>query len=254
MARSGLGKTPREPSWNPPGGSRSVPSVPTLPSRHKSPTDVYADIAPQPLPPIAPDGGIAPGTVGAPAPLPAATPQTFICLRGPCRHYHEIKIHLDVGNPAQTFDPVHGLRDMATCPNCDGRGQVMTTPDMASSDAAACGYRPSQGSHQGSPCRLVANHAGAHHHAPNDDPAPRWVPCMVCDGNQVVPRPDGKPVKAPRQIVRTCLRQPGCETDLTETMVYECNQWDPGDAKELRQLTKRREAFLEHNPEFSANP
>ncbi|MCC7024578.1 MAG: hypothetical protein IT338_17255 [Thermomicrobiales bacterium] len=229
------------------------PPVPTLPPRHKSPIDVYANIDSAPLPPIAPDGGIAAGTVGAPAPLPEATPQTFICLRGPCRYYGELKVHLDIGNPAQTFDPVHGLRDMAPCPNCAGRGQVMATPDLAPSDDAACGYRPSQGIHREIPCRLVANHAGAHHHV-IDEPAPRWVPCMVCEGNQVVPLPDGKPVKAPRQIVRTCMRQPGCETDLTETLVYECNQWDPGDPKELRQLQKRRETFLENNPDLVVNP
>jgi len=226
--------------------------VPTLPSRHKSPRDIYADIDAQPMPPIAPDGGIALGAIGAPAPLPEATPKTCICLRGPCRYYGEIRVHMDMGNPAQTFDPVHGLREMAPCPNCNGRGQVLSTPDLADDTAAACGYCPTQGIHAGAPCRLVANHAGAHHHGP-EAPSARWVPCMVCEGNQVVPLPDGKAIAAPRQIVRTCMRQPGCETDLTETLVYECNQWDPGDAKELRQLAKRREAFLEQHPELT-NP
>lgn len=228
--------------------------VPTLPPRRKSPTDIYADIAAQPMPPIAPDGGIAAGAIGPPAPLPPADPATFQCLRGPCRHYWEARVHLDIGNPAQTFDPVHGLRETTSCPNCEGRGQVLSTPDLAIDvSAEPCGYQPTQGIHAGVACRLAPGHAGAHHHG-DDAPTPRWVPCMVCEGNQVVPLPDGKPVKAPRQILRTCMRQPGCETDLTETLVYECNQWDPGDPKELRQLTKRRETFLEQHPEFTSNP
>mgnify|MGYP001583113780 CR=1 FL=1 len=81
--------------------------------RHKAPADIYAGVAPAPLPPIAPDGGFAPkpGPVGPPPPLPAATPDTFLCLRGPCRHHWELVTHLEAGNPALTWDPEIGLKD-----------------------------------------------------------------------------------------------------------------------------------------------
>jgi len=78
--------------------------------KHKTPIDAFARVEPGPLPPIAPDGGFMAGPVGAPPPIPAATPQTFVCLRGPCRHYWEIKTHMESGNPAETWGD-DGLKD-----------------------------------------------------------------------------------------------------------------------------------------------
>lgn len=47
--------------------------------------------------------GISPG-IAAPQALPPATPDTVICLRGPCRHYWRIETNVDYGNPAGTFE------------------------------------------------------------------------------------------------------------------------------------------------------
>lgn len=49
--------------------------------------------------------------VGAPPPIPAAEPKTFVCLRGPCRHYWQLEMHFDAGNPEETWDPEIGLKD-----------------------------------------------------------------------------------------------------------------------------------------------
>jgi hypothetical protein len=57
------------------------------PEKHRAPADQYASVEPGPLPPIAPDGGLSASGLEPPAPVPAATPATMMCLRGPCRHY-----------------------------------------------------------------------------------------------------------------------------------------------------------------------
>ncbi len=75
----------------------------------KSPIEQFSAIEPSPLPPIAPDGGFA-GPIGAPPPIPPATPDTFMCLRGPCRFYWELITHMESGNPAETWGE-EGLRD-----------------------------------------------------------------------------------------------------------------------------------------------
>ncbi len=75
----------------------------------RTPLDAYADFEPQPIA-VAPDGGPAIEAMGPPAAVPPATPELFVCLRGPCRHYWEIETHLASGNPADTWGP-DGLKD-----------------------------------------------------------------------------------------------------------------------------------------------
>ena len=74
------------------GGTKFAPAV------------AYQDVELPSAPPISPDGGIAPGHGVAPPPaLPPATPENFICLRGPCRHHVHLQTVADYGNPAGTF-------------------------------------------------------------------------------------------------------------------------------------------------------
>ncbi len=81
--------------------------------KHRSPTDAYKDFEPGPLPAIAPDGGFVPsaGPIGLPAAIPPAHPDSFICLRGPCRYYWQLETFLESGNPKETWDPEIGLKD-----------------------------------------------------------------------------------------------------------------------------------------------
>lgn len=51
------------------------------------------------------------GPIGSTPPIPDATPATFICLRGPCRHYWQMSTHVESGNPKETWDPEIGLKD-----------------------------------------------------------------------------------------------------------------------------------------------
>lgn len=53
--------------------------------------------------PIGPDGAFMPTNVVRPKPIPAATADTFICFRGPCRYYMEMRLIADVSNP-DVFD------------------------------------------------------------------------------------------------------------------------------------------------------
>jgi hypothetical protein len=67
--------------------------------------DIYEGSPPAPLPPISPDGGFpANQQLEQPASVPAATPEAFICLRGPCRHYWELDAFFESGNPEGTFE------------------------------------------------------------------------------------------------------------------------------------------------------
>lgn len=75
----------------------------------KRPGGGFESWAPGPLPPIAPDGGPAPQVPDLPDPIPAATEGNFICLRGPCRHYWEIELPFESGNPKGAFAEL-GLR------------------------------------------------------------------------------------------------------------------------------------------------
>ncbi len=57
--------------------------------------------------PVTPDGKFTPATEAfEPDPIPEATPETFICLRGPCRYYVEQKTHFGAGNVAGSLDHV----------------------------------------------------------------------------------------------------------------------------------------------------
>ncbi len=54
--------------------------------------------------PAAPDGGIQPGyALEQPIPPPAVTPENFVCLRGPCRHYWHMITMAGEGNPEGTW-------------------------------------------------------------------------------------------------------------------------------------------------------
>lgn len=118
-------------------------------------------------------GGLAmPGPVGMAPSVPAATPEHFMCLRGPCRHYWQLETFFASGNPKETWDAEDGLKNE-----------------------------------------------------------------------------DGTPVRMPRQISRSCLAQPGMETELTDDNVYDCNRWDPMTPRELRQQAKRRSKYLKLHPE-----
>ena len=76
----------------------------------KAPMDQYASVEPAPLPPIGPDGAPMLLALGNPSPVPAATPQNFVCLRGPCRFYWELHTFMGAGNPAGTWGE-DGLKD-----------------------------------------------------------------------------------------------------------------------------------------------
>lgn len=66
------------------------------------------EFAPSPLP-VGPDGQPkAIGPVGLPDPLPPATPDNWVCLRGPCRHYMHVVSAGEIGNPAGSFDKDNG--------------------------------------------------------------------------------------------------------------------------------------------------
>lgn len=82
--------------------------------KHRTPLDQYKDVELGGLPPLAPDGGfVAQGPIGQAPAVPAATPQSFICLRGPCRHYWQLETFMASGNPIDTWGP-DGLKDPET--------------------------------------------------------------------------------------------------------------------------------------------
>jgi hypothetical protein len=60
------------------------------------------DVEPSPLP-IGPSGGFTPAMDFEPETIPAATPATMVCLRGPCEHYQELAAHFASGNPKGTL-------------------------------------------------------------------------------------------------------------------------------------------------------
>jgi hypothetical protein len=139
---------------------------------YKVPLESLSDVELGGLPSIAPDGGFAPDPIGMAPSVPAATPEHFLCLRGPCAHYWELETFFASGNPSMTWDAEDGLKDDS-----------------------------------------------------------------------------GKPVRMPRQISRSCLAQPGMETELTDDVVYACNRWTPMTARELRARDKRRAKYLKIYPE-----
>lgn len=137
--------------------------------------DSYADFEPAPLS-IGPDGAPQLGALGLPPPIPAATPQNFVCLRGPCRFYWQMETFMSSGNPAATWGP-DGLKDES-----------------------------------------------------------------------------GHAIRAPRQILRTCLAHPGTETELTEDCVFDCNLWDPLTTREVKRREKRRSKYLKLHPDHFPPP
>jgi hypothetical protein len=65
------------------------------------------DFEPAPIPPGAASttGVMAPiGGVGLPPALPPATPENWVCLRGPCRFYMHFQSAGEFGNPEGTFE------------------------------------------------------------------------------------------------------------------------------------------------------
>ena len=140
--------------------------------KHRSLVDQYKDVE---LPPPAMGPNMTPmmGPVGSSPAVPAATPDHFVCLRGPCRHYWQLETFMASGNPAMTWDPEVGLKDE-----------------------------------------------------------------------------DGKPIRVPRQINRSCLVHPGTETELTEDSVYSCSRWDPLSPREVRARQKRIDKYLRNYPQF----
>lgn len=200
-----------------------------------------------PLPP-----GMADGARGDPPPLPPADPAIFVCMRGPCRYLWEMQVHFDTGNPADTWHPTRGLREgLIQCPACQGTGHRVVTAELATPGQPACGYQPAQGSHRGHECRLVQDHEGAHFYA-STKPLPLRQPCPRCAGVGTVADPSGRAIRQPRKITRSCIRQPGVEQDLDDTVVYQCNQWDPAEvARSHRdEREERRKAYLERHPDL----
>jgi hypothetical protein len=78
--------------------------------KRRIPLESFDDVELGPLQ-IGPDGGIA-GPIGVPPAVEAATPEHFICLRGPCRHYWAFETFMASGNPKETWDPETGLKDL----------------------------------------------------------------------------------------------------------------------------------------------
>lgn len=62
------------------------------------PLDALLSAEPSAAPVPGPDGFF-PNIVMDPEPLPEATPEHFICLRGPCRHYMETSVMFPASNP-----------------------------------------------------------------------------------------------------------------------------------------------------------
>lgn len=69
----------------------------------RRPGDSFAHIEASPLPPMTSDGAPMAAGVGMPEPVPAATPENMVCLRGPCRHYWEVVVPFEAGNPQGTW-------------------------------------------------------------------------------------------------------------------------------------------------------
>lgn len=79
----------------------------------RRPSAAFDDFEPGEIP-VGPDGAPVLSPVGQGPALPAATPRNMICLRGPCLHYLETETFLASGNPKDTWDPEHGLKDPQT--------------------------------------------------------------------------------------------------------------------------------------------
>lgn len=80
------------------------------PRRRRDLAATYAAVELAPLA-LAPDGGPMPSAT-LPLAIPPATPEVFVCLRGPCRFYWQIATVIDHGNLG-VFG-ADGLRDPVT--------------------------------------------------------------------------------------------------------------------------------------------
>jgi hypothetical protein len=74
-------------------------------SRHDDqPEDTFS---PSPIP-AGPDGGIdadvAASMLGQPTAVPERSPEHFVCMRGPCRHYWHLVTMAQEGNPEETWE------------------------------------------------------------------------------------------------------------------------------------------------------
>lgn len=78
------------------------------------------------------------------------------------------------------------------------------------------------------------------------NPKETWGPNGLKDA-------DGKPLRVPRQLNRSCLAHPGTETELTEDCVYECSRWTPMTQRELRDVSKRRSRYFKLHPEHKGS-
>lgn len=68
--------------------------------------DPFKEVEPIPVPPPAPDGGPNMARyLGEVEPIPAATPENFICLRGPCKNYVEIHSFAEVESRGLSHTP-----------------------------------------------------------------------------------------------------------------------------------------------------
>lgn len=94
-----------------PDDTGDAESSPEDSGKHKAPLDGFADVALGGLPAIAPDGGFAPQLPDLSPSVPAATPDTFMCMRGPCRYYWQLETFFASGNPKDTWDAEDGLKD-----------------------------------------------------------------------------------------------------------------------------------------------
>lgn len=118
-----------------------------------NPMDTLLDTDFGPIP-MGPQGEFVPATAAFESePIPPASEDNFICLRGPCRHYFEMKVHFSAGNT---------------------RGTLTSVPILTK---------------------------------------------------------------------RSCTRIVGYEVDLTEEIVYSCNEWDPYTPAEIDAREARRNTY-----------
>lgn len=74
-----------------------------------TPMDTLFDTDFGPLP-IGPEGSFVPNTaVYESEPIPEANEENMVCLRGPCRHYLEMRPHFAAGNARDSLDHAHVL-------------------------------------------------------------------------------------------------------------------------------------------------
>lgn len=60
--------------------------------------------------PVSPTGAFVPATQAFESdPIPDATEENFICLRGPCRYYLEMRPYFSAGNTVGSLDHAHVL-------------------------------------------------------------------------------------------------------------------------------------------------